>query len=620
MTQHQNSTAKKRVFWVLTLAIPLILLFLIELSLRITGLGELEPLFNEVELNDKTYFSANREFANRYFSNTSITPTAANDVFLKEKPANGFRVFALGGSSMAGFPYHYNVMMSHVVKDVLEDGLPNHQVEVINLGISAVNTYTIYDMLPEVLSHEPDLILLYAGHNEYYGALGVGSSESLGSYPSLIRVYLKLQHFHSFNLLKKGITLFLKSILQKPSRSNATLMEQMVSDQQIALESQLFEVGQKQFQSNLEAIIDEISSQDVPLIIGDLISNIRDFEPFMAIESEEPNAKLLFNEGKAELEAGNFESGRNKLISAKDRDALRFRAPEATNQHIHTIAESKNLPVINVFDLFNERSEYGLTGNNLMLEHLHPNVEGYFYLGWIYAKKTAEWMQENDPAWQANQIKSESYYASNVAFSPFDKRVASYRLESILSGWPFQKAGINLPFMNKFSLNNLSDSLALKTYKGDANWQVSKEQLANTYVQEGKLSEALLELNGILRAYPWRVDLLEKKASICSDLGKIDEAISALKKASSQKATLFNTKILGALLLQTNRLEEGLPYLEAAFKINPKDPQNLYNLSGAYGIKKDFAQARKYLDKLLETAPNFPGAQSWKSQLDALTN
>ena len=29
-------------------------------------------------------------------------------------------------------------------------------------------------------SQEPDAVLIYAGHNEYYGALGVGSTESLG--------------------------------------------------------------------------------------------------------------------------------------------------------------------------------------------------------------------------------------------------------------------------------------------------------------------------------------------------------------------------------------------------------------------------------------------------------
>ena len=54
----------------------------------------------------------------------------------------------------------------------------------------------------EVIEHNPDLLLIYAGHNEYYGALGVGSTESIGNARWLVKTYLNLCDFkHSLTIL-----------------------------------------------------------------------------------------------------------------------------------------------------------------------------------------------------------------------------------------------------------------------------------------------------------------------------------------------------------------------------------------------------------------------------------
>ena len=84
--------------------------------------------------------------------------------------------------------------------------MPDKTVEVINLGISAVNSYTLFDQVDEIIEQKPDAILIYAGHNEFYGALGVGSNENLGGFPAFVRFYLKLQRFATiiFRIIKLG--------------------------------------------------------------------------------------------------------------------------------------------------------------------------------------------------------------------------------------------------------------------------------------------------------------------------------------------------------------------------------------------------------------------------------
>ena len=137
-----------------------------------------------------------------------------------------------GQSAAAGFPYPANASFSHFVHDFLQDVLPADTVEIINLGIAATNSYTMVDMVDEVISQRPDAILIYGGHNEYYGAMGVGSAETLGSTPSLVRVYLKLQRFKSFLLLRNSLTrLGLIPSSGTAADSAATRMETVVRDQ-----------------------------------------------------------------------------------------------------------------------------------------------------------------------------------------------------------------------------------------------------------------------------------------------------------------------------------------------------------------------------------------------------
>ena len=58
------------------------------------------------------------------------------------------------------------------------------------MSASVLSALILYDQVAEILQQEPDAILIYAGHNEFYGALGVGSTKTWGLW--FVRGYLKL--------------------------------------------------------------------------------------------------------------------------------------------------------------------------------------------------------------------------------------------------------------------------------------------------------------------------------------------------------------------------------------------------------------------------------------------
>lgn len=88
------------------------------------------------------------------------------DRFPCDKPPGTLRILTLGGSSTMGWGVDPDACFSEVLERQLaaRSSVP---VEVINGGVSGHNTIQIREMLPGLLFLEPDVVLLYAGHNDY---------------------------------------------------------------------------------------------------------------------------------------------------------------------------------------------------------------------------------------------------------------------------------------------------------------------------------------------------------------------------------------------------------------------------------------------------------------------
>jgi hypothetical protein len=98
------SPRKKRLFILITLLLPVLLLLFLEICLRVFHYGGDLRLFIEGPAGYEEYLRCNPNVARRYFYLQSKIPTPPKQLFLKHKPSNGYRIFVLGESSTAGFP------------------------------------------------------------------------------------------------------------------------------------------------------------------------------------------------------------------------------------------------------------------------------------------------------------------------------------------------------------------------------------------------------------------------------------------------------------------------------------------------------------------------------------
>ena len=216
---YKASSSKKKkspfYFYLVLILIPIFFFVLLEIGLRVFGYGyNTEQWISVTE--DKLML--NPDVAKKYFFATKASPNSIQDVFDKVKKENAFRVFVLGGSSAAGYPYMPLGSFSRYLQKRLELIYPESKIEVVNLSMTAINSYTIRDFMPGVIEQNPDLILIYAGHNEYYGALGAGSLESLGSNRTVVNSILYLNNFRTVQLIRNFIQKTAEAYLRKINR------------------------------------------------------------------------------------------------------------------------------------------------------------------------------------------------------------------------------------------------------------------------------------------------------------------------------------------------------------------------------------------------------------------
>jgi lysophospholipase L1-like esterase len=415
MTTNKN----KRWYWAIAICLPFIVLGGLEGILRLSGYGNDYPLFIENPANTN-YLLPRPDIVKRYFADKADIPSVTMEAnfLLKDKPQNGFRLFVQGGSTAAGFPYGLGASLAGMLDKRLKATLPEHSVEVVNTALAAVNSFTVLDLTDEIIAKQPDAVLLYLGHNEYLGILGVGSNyTTANSYASTL-VFLKLRSLRLFQLLQNSYAnLQRHPISSDKTQNNArTFMAKVAKHKDIPFNSALYKAGLEQFSNNLQLILNKYQKAGIPVYLATIASNVLDQKPFSS-EAIEPKVALAIQEIEAaiaskeqiqaiklatQLSSGivssdnalaHYQLGRlfaqlnqatgakQQLTLARDLDRLRFRAPSGFNAIIRsTAAKYDNVSLVDAEQHLSQFSPLGLIGNNLMLEHLHPNVRGYFLL------------------------------------------------------------------------------------------------------------------------------------------------------------------------------------------------------------------------------------------------
>jgi lysophospholipase L1-like esterase len=545
-------------FWLVLAAIPLLLLLLAEGALRWAGFGVDLPLFVPHPAHP-AYLTARPDAVLRFVP-TGVTPpnvTIEPQYFLAEKPANGLRIFVQGESSAAGYPYGLGASLAGLLDGRLRRSWPEHQVEVINTAMSAVNSYSMLSYADDIIAQQPDAVLIYAGHNEYVGILGVGAAEPWLGSSTLTRLSLALRPYRLYQAVEQLTTALTPQASDQTAapQQKRTLMARLAKSQLIALDSELYNAGLAQYQRNLAALLGKYQQAAVPVFLATVASNIADQKPFQsppltvtqrqllaelagsdasnnanklaelrAIIQQQQHALLAFELGQWLRSQQRFDEAKGYLELARDLDSLRFRAPGDINKIHRQLAADFGVTLVETEQALAQHSTGGLIGRELMLEHLHPNLPGYFVIAdRFYQALASSKLQAGKtgqlPAMRVQESTAQAWTLRPVL--PAEEYAAFARIATLTSDYPFVPTAqpVQLP-----KANDWQQQLGLDFFSNKISWLILMQQSLAQYRASADLPMQLKTTLILADAMPEQAQLQAAAALLLQQQGRSSES------------------------------------------------------------------------------------------------
>ena len=407
---------------------------LFEISLRILGIGAVnETLDPFIAINHPvSLFELNAEQTQyqtvaarkRYFQEAS---------FSKNKTDDTFRIFCLGGSTVQGRPFAVETSFTSWLKLQLEVADPNRKWEIVNCGGVSYASYRLLPILTEIMNYEPDLVVIYTGHNEFLEDRTYAHLRDPSGWQSISQHAVR--NIRTIHLVREMWHKITGDEVSTQQVSLATEVETIL-DQQSGLKSyQRDRTWQanviEHFKFNIHKMIEICDSNRVPLYLCNPACNIRDCTPFKSAptsgldpatiqsikqtkaniskqlksRSVQPiresahrltqldphNAATLFQAGLLLMDNGAGVAARDVLLRAKDEDICPLRILTVMNDFLTSVPSGPALQVIDVQEHFAEQSPVQIPGDNLFLDHVHPTIRGHQLIaGYLFERMVAQ--------------------------------------------------------------------------------------------------------------------------------------------------------------------------------------------------------------------------------------
>jgi len=388
----------------------------------------------------------------------------------------------------------------------------------------------------------------------------------------------------------------------------------MAGDQSIEYMSEKFISGIDQFKENISSILEDASKNKIHVVIGTLTSNLKDQIPFSSLKSKiYPTAVSVFFNAQNELLKGNKLSADSLFRLAKDLDALRFRAPEVINILIKELSTQYKCTLINVDSAFAAQSPDGIVGNNLMVDHLHPTLRGYLYLGKIYFEGIKKYLPESEQK-NLNDKQQDSIVVSRFAFSKLDSAISKIRIVSLKNDWPF-KPNRDFSFLNEIKLKNVIDSLAYKVAFENFDWSAAHKILADNYRHKDDFENYGREMSVLFSQFPFILNYGDNAVYGFLQSKKYDDALQVLLKRNKIKEDDFSLKWIGNIYLMNGGTQNAVLFLEKSIKYINNDPQIYFNLAVAYQKLSKNETALAAIERCLAIDAKYPNAAGLMNDL-----
>lgn len=405
------SPGKRWLFRAIVALVPFLLLGALEGGLRLAGFGGYPPTFTPVGKLDNgstLIFSDPAGPVSYFFASRSEGMALDPVAFEMPKPANTIRIMWVGESAAKGIPEPRPLRASAFLQSMLSDLWPDKHVEVLNVGVPGIAAYPVLGIMTESLKYDPDLVVVYLGNNEYYGAYGVASLHSAGRSPMMIR----LSRFVHWTAIGQAMSRLLHG---GPKHPPGALIEAMVGQDYIGPNDPARKAASHNLETFVGDMVDRCRAKGVPIIVctppanesgmaplgkadlsGLTPSQREEVEKIMAsapaevasdpasaeaslrrvLELYPQHARALFWLGKALAAQNRLTEADDAFEKAMDLDPMPWRPPSTSVAAIRRAAATRGAIIADFESVFRQASPIGSPGWDLLSDHVHPSLRG----------------------------------------------------------------------------------------------------------------------------------------------------------------------------------------------------------------------------------------------------
>jgi tetratricopeptide (TPR) repeat protein len=376
------------------------------------GFSSYLPLFVEETLQDGTV---------RYTTATNKLRLFNKQSFPEVKPPGAYRIFTVGGSTTYGRPYGDMTSFSGWLREFLDASGSDREWEVINAGGVSYASYRVALLMEELIRYEPDLFVIYSGHNEFLEERTYGDVKEM---PVPVRRLGTLAaRSRAATLVKRGIDALISNAPeQRPDKTLlqsevVTLLDDSIGPSAYERDDALQEQIIEHFRFNLARMIDIAQSAGARVLLITPASNLRSASPFKSehgkplskddlerwaraydyaqqiLDQQDPAgalrwldqaariddywAYLHFFRGHALERLGRFDEARTAFVRARDQDVCPLRALSPMIEIVSDVAEDRDVPWIDFVSFQDSRSPHGISGETVFLDHVHPTIDSH---------------------------------------------------------------------------------------------------------------------------------------------------------------------------------------------------------------------------------------------------
>jgi tetratricopeptide (TPR) repeat protein len=303
-----------------------------------------------------------------------------------------FEVYAVGESTMTGYPYQERFSLSSLALAPLAGKVRGAPIRVIDLAQAGESVYPQATALEHAVrsrgSSRPGLVLVYSGNNDVGLPVEVSRlerfREAVLSHSMLLRDLWYFGERHNVlprtrNLATYGF--FLKRIVDESRAHGLTpILSTVVSNQ-------------GDYDPGIGTICRlERKDVDAALRDGEAAEARADWRAAVAAyESRRRGDRLEpyldFRIGKCQEQLGDFEAARASFRRALDGPTCNpfLRATSRQNELVRALAREEGVPLVDAERIFEARSPHGILGDSLFSDGQHPNLDGYALLASVFS-------------------------------------------------------------------------------------------------------------------------------------------------------------------------------------------------------------------------------------------